>query len=211
MWYKVLDETAQSIHGGTARWFTPQEGRPGAWMPKIERIIMCVSGYHLVDESAIIHWIGPSIWEAEHRGWFMGPDEGKIVAQEARLVTKIEGWHRRAFMSFTVDCMDHVGEELRERYVPSVYELVVIAKEIVRDRADNVYVDPGRVASLNQAVYTTGPLVSARLVILRLINAYGNENWWKQLEWVVSLCRRGSESELHWQSDRLMNYIEGRA
>ena len=223
MWYKVLDEKAQSIHGGRAQWFPPQAGEPGEWMPKVEHIIMCQSGYHLVDKYTILQWLGPSIWKAEPGGISSqsNPEMGKIVAQQARLIAKMERWHKRSFMSFTADCMDHADGSLWMRFCEPAYNLVMSAKGVVRNRANKVAVSPERVALLDRAAEALcftgadwGELVAARLVALRLLDTRGNDSyatWWKKLEWVISFCRRGNEDEYDWQVDRLIEYIEGRA
>lgn len=107
--YKVLGPNGESIHGGTGTWFLPKGKRPGKWMPKVEHVWVCSSGYHLVTITALPRWLilDCTIWEAEGRGAEDGDAQGKTAFAQARLL-------RRVYLSekdmrlFAADCGEHV-------------------------------------------------------------------------------------------------------
>ena len=59
MLYKVLSSDMKSMHGGNGTWVL------GEWMPAVEYVKPCESGYHLVTAKQLMEWLGPCICEAE--------------------------------------------------------------------------------------------------------------------------------------------------
>ncbi len=107
MLYKSLD------HNGTARqgrgsWHLPKGKRPGKWMSPIEGdLVPCKNGYHLCRETDLLEWLGPAIFEVEHRGE-MVEATNKIVVREARLIRKCSGWNETTARLFAADCAERV-------------------------------------------------------------------------------------------------------
>ncbi len=104
-YFKVLGHAGLPFNGGKGKWNLPQNGNPGDWMPKIEEIIPCRSGYHLCEFTDLMTWLGPEIYEAE--GKFIR-DNNKTVFQQARIIRKIECWNERTARLFAADCAEHV-------------------------------------------------------------------------------------------------------
>ena len=106
--YKVLDTDGRPFHGGTGTWHLPKGSRPGKWMPAIPDPIPCVRGYHVCDGPAdVLHWLGPVIYEVEVRGTQIRHD-CKTVAEQARLVRRVDGWNERTAWMFAADCAEAV-------------------------------------------------------------------------------------------------------
>jgi hypothetical protein len=106
--FKVLDDGGTCFHGGHGQWSLPHNGDPGNWMPAIEgELEPCANGYHLCRESDLIHWLGPAIYEAEHRGDWVDADD-KIVVREARLLRRLDTWNDRTARLFACDCAESV-------------------------------------------------------------------------------------------------------
>jgi hypothetical protein len=103
--YKVLGNNGNSCNGGRGKWSLPTKtGRPGHWMPPIEgHLIPCENGYHLCREADLIHWLGPTIYEAEYRGDRVDGDN-KIVVREARLLYRFGAWNEKTARLFACDC-----------------------------------------------------------------------------------------------------------
>ena len=101
--YKVLGTDREACHGGHGRW--AQRKR---WMPRIEHVEPCVSGYHLCrDEKQLLQWIGPAIWVAEYEGDVV--DGGnKIVVSRARLIDRVDAWNEHSARLFACDCAERV-------------------------------------------------------------------------------------------------------
>jgi len=105
-YYKCLDN-GNSCHGGSLEWSLPKDGKPGDWMPRIDRIETCVSGYHLCRERDLVDWLSDEIYEAEGRGEKI-VDNNKVVFQEARLIRKLDKWNDRTARLFSADCAGRV-------------------------------------------------------------------------------------------------------
>ena len=99
--YKVLNEDATPSNGGSGQWH-----RNGKWMPHIEDIEPCSSGYHLCRPDDLLHWLGPSIWEAEYKGERIDCED-KIVVQQARIVRRLN-WNDRIARLYACDCAERV-------------------------------------------------------------------------------------------------------
>jgi len=108
-WYKVLAKDGSAIHG-TGVWSLPQDGRPGAWMPEIEQLEPCVSGYHLVRRDGLVEWLGPVISEAEPypEARWVEKDAHVRVFSRARAVLLLDAWTERTARLFAADCAERV-------------------------------------------------------------------------------------------------------
>jgi len=106
--YKVLGANGEATNGGTGKWFLPHGNRPGKWMPKIKGdLIPCENGYHLCRKQDLIHWLGPTIWEAEYRGECVLAED-KVVVRQARLIRHVETWNDGTARLFACDCTEYV-------------------------------------------------------------------------------------------------------
>jgi hypothetical protein len=79
----------------------------GAWMPKIENISLCNSGYHIVEFAHLLDWRGSLLCTAEIRGEQL-TDGSKTVAQEIRLLRVIKEWNKKNLRLFAADCAERV-------------------------------------------------------------------------------------------------------
>ena len=108
--YKVLDSGRSTYQDFV--WPLPKGKRPGKWMPKIEgELVACENGYHLCREKDILEWLGPEIYEAEHRGELVEAKD-KVVVREARLIRKCDGWNETAARLYVADCAEHVRKAM---------------------------------------------------------------------------------------------------
>lgn len=106
--YKVLGENGEA-RMGLGKWHLPKEdGTPGQWMPPIEgKLIPCQNGYHLCQTEDLVYWLGPAIFEAEHRGEMLITSD-KVVVREARITRKLLNWPSTTQRLFAADCAEHV-------------------------------------------------------------------------------------------------------
>jgi len=106
--YKVLASDGVSPHhGGSGKWFVPKGKRPGKWMPAIKDIQPCARGYHFVNLEQLPTWLGPTLYEVEVRGQVIHRAD-KSVAEQARLIRKVETWNEKTLWLFAADCAEHV-------------------------------------------------------------------------------------------------------
>jgi hypothetical protein len=107
-YYKVLAADGVSPqHGGSGKWFIPKGKRVGKWMPAIKDIQPCTRGYHFVNIEQLPHWLGPTLYEIEVRGQVIH-EADKSVAEQARLVRKVETWNDKTLRLFAADCAERV-------------------------------------------------------------------------------------------------------
>lgn len=106
--YKVLAADGKSpYHGGSGTWFVPAGKRAAKWMPAIKDVKLCHRGYHVTTIDKLPTWIGPTLYEAEVRGQVIAGDD-KSVAEQARLVRKVDTWNDKTLRLFAADCAEHV-------------------------------------------------------------------------------------------------------
>jgi len=103
--YKVLGEDGRPYHGGSGVWSLPHDGIPGEWMPRIEMIVPCESGYHVCTKDQLVVWLGPRIHEVETRGDVLTLED-KCVAHEARLLRRLDTWTERTARLFACACAE---------------------------------------------------------------------------------------------------------
>ena len=118
-YYKVLNDDGSCFHGGNGKWPLPSGKRPGKWMPKIDKIAPCQSGYHILKREHVVGWLGPAIFEVEVRGDVVWADD-KGVAQQARLVRKLETWNDKTARLFACDCADAVRHLMNKRSTDAI-------------------------------------------------------------------------------------------
>jgi len=107
-YYKVLAVDGVSPqHGGSGKWFIPKGKRIGKWMPAIKDIRPCERGYHFVNIEQLPRWIGPTLYEIEVRGQVIH-EEYKSVAEQARLIRKVETWNNKTLRLYAADCAERV-------------------------------------------------------------------------------------------------------
>ena len=107
-YYKVLAVDGVSPqHGGSGKWFVPKGERVGKWMPAIKDISLCSRGYHFVTLEQLPKWVGPTLYEIEVRGQIIHASD-KSVAEQARLVRRIETCNDKTLRLYAADCAERV-------------------------------------------------------------------------------------------------------
>ena len=107
-YYKVLAaDGVSSYHGGLGKWFIPKGKRIGKWMPAIKDIQPCIRGYHFVNIEQLPQWLGPTLYEIEVRGQIIHQAD-KSVAEQARLIRKVETWNDKTLRLYAADCAERV-------------------------------------------------------------------------------------------------------
>ncbi len=110
MLFKVTNEAGQSAHGVdvTHAANLPVGNEAGPWMSEIEgALVYQEHGYHCGDESQILEWLGPVIYEVEHEGEMLVVQRAK-VARKIRLTRRCTSWTEQAARQFAVECAQRV-------------------------------------------------------------------------------------------------------
>ena len=188
MLYKVLGENGEALHGGKGQWNLPQDGESGEWMPYVDRLEMCASGYHLVERGALVRWIGPTIYEAEADQEGELIEDGKHCVHTARLTHRLEGWNEQTARLFACDCAEHVVY-LYERDYPDdtrPREAIAVARRYAHGEAT-----VKELAAAGEAAWA----------------AAWDAAW--DAAWAAAGDAAGA-AERRWQARRLMAYLTGR-
>jgi hypothetical protein len=133
--FKVLNERGEAYHGGSGQWHLPVGKKPGKWMPVVKDIELCARGYHICrHETDLLQWLGPTIWRVEYRGEVkVGGD--KLVAEQARLVSKVHEWNDKIARLFAVDCAERVLKLIPESHRSPFTNSVKVARDFANGRA----------------------------------------------------------------------------
>ncbi len=111
--YKSLDETGFSCHGGEAEWSLPYRNEdgtwvPGDWMPEIEgELKECENGYHVASFRQLIYWLAPRIFDVEV-GHEIVKCRDKYIVRKIRLTKELTNWNEGEARLFACDCAERV-------------------------------------------------------------------------------------------------------
>ena len=100
--FKFLSEGGRGIFSDF-RWPLPWDGTPGSWVTAGLPLEPCVNGIHVCRGDDLPYWIDDELWVIELRGELATHDR-MIVAEEGRLLTKIDEWNRATATSFAETC-----------------------------------------------------------------------------------------------------------
>ena len=192
-YYKVLDAGGKCIYGNGS-WFSPKKDKPGKWMPVVESLKMCESGYHLCRRKDLLGWLGPEIYEAEGRGKKLIGDD-KVVFQQARLLRRLDTWTERTARLFACDCAErvvHLTNDQRSQ------DAIHVARRYAMGEATEEELDAAFDAARDAAGYAAfaAAFAAARAAVR---DAAWDAAWYA-----------ARDKEIKWQTKRLFEYLDGR-
>lgn len=113
-YYKILNDGKSPYANFDYTEYLPKNGKPGKWLPKIDKLELCKSGYHVTDAEHLIDWIdGNQLFEVEVKGKALKGDD-KTTCRTIRLVRQVEGWNDKNLRFFAFWCAEqvlHIYEE----------------------------------------------------------------------------------------------------
>jgi hypothetical protein len=91
--FKVL-VNGRSCHGGDFEWSLPTADKPGDWHEVTGELSLCSNGFHLTYAPAAwwVHGQSCEVYEAEHDGELIGPDNDgteKVCVRRVRLLRRV--------------------------------------------------------------------------------------------------------------------------
>lgn len=84
-------------------WPLPADDKPGAWVAASLPLEPCLNGIHVCREDDLPYWIDDELWTIELRGE-VATQNRMIVAEEGRLVARVDDWNPETAMSFAETC-----------------------------------------------------------------------------------------------------------
>jgi len=94
--------------------YLPKDGQPGKWLPKVEDLELCESGYHACTRKDVLRWVNTQMYEVELRGKKKNGNE-KVVAQEMRFIRKVD-YNERILRLFACWCAEQVLPNFENKY-----------------------------------------------------------------------------------------------
>jgi len=144
-YYKVLGANGAAFNGGHGKWSLPHDGQPGEWMPRIEKLVPCQSGYHILTREQVVLLLGPAIHKVEWRGDIIRQFD-KCVVSEARLICRFDTWNERTARLFACDCAEEAFK-LIEKPDPRSVEVIRVARRYALGEASQEQLDAARAAA----------------------------------------------------------------
>ena len=89
-WYKITGLNGEPLNGGSGNWHLPNGKKPGKWMLRVENVVACHSGYHLVEAGGIVEWLP----RAPQSGLLWSMERTHEQAGRAIRTRNAEGHHR---------------------------------------------------------------------------------------------------------------------
>jgi hypothetical protein len=180
--YKVLGNGQTSYHGGSGKW------TKNRWRSVSGDLMPCENGLHLCRRQDLLTWLGPEIWEAEYEGELVDAKD-KVVVRRARIVRKLDTWNQRTSRLFAADCAEKVLPIFEKQYPNDERprEAIEAARAYARGEIGNAASDAARAAAWAAARYAASDAAwgAARVA--------------------------ASHAASQWATDRLFDYLEGRA
>ena len=202
--FKVLGVDGRSCHGGHGTWNLPRRpSAPGKWMPKIENVVPCARGYHLVKGEQVIPWLRGGLWIAEWKGEYVDHKD-KFVVGQARLVRKVETWNMTTVRLWAADCAERVldvfekarpGDDRPRKAIEAARRLDATKEEL---RAAYAAVNAAANAADADAVYAANAAVNAANADAAAIYAAN-----------AAVNAAAAVNERSWQYARLTEYLNG--
>jgi hypothetical protein len=85
------------------RWPLPFDDLPGSWVTVGLPLEPCLNGIHVCRDDDLPYWIDDELWIIELRGEVETQDR-MIIAEEGRLVARVDNWNRETATSFAEAC-----------------------------------------------------------------------------------------------------------
>ena len=83
--------------------YLPDGDKPGTWLPEVERLELCESGYHACTANHLLDWCDAQLWEIEYKHEPEHHDD-KVNGSCIRFMRKVDTWNYRTVRLFSVWC-----------------------------------------------------------------------------------------------------------
>jgi len=103
-YYKFINEHNSGPYSGFVfAPYLPANSDPGPWLPEVEDLKLCESGYHACTAEHLSLWVNAQLWEVEYKDE-PERDKDKVNGHCIRFVRKVKTWNDRTARLFAVWC-----------------------------------------------------------------------------------------------------------
>jgi hypothetical protein len=107
-YYKFLTKNNKGAYSGYDYTdYLPQGNKPGKWLPIVNDLVECASGYHACIIGDAVKWLEAICVEVEFKKEPIKADD-KVLGNQMRIVRVIKSWNEQSARLFACDCAEHV-------------------------------------------------------------------------------------------------------
>jgi len=211
-YYKVLAADGCSpVHGGTGKWFLPKGKLVGKWMPAIKPVL-CQQGYHFVTLDQLPRWVGPTLYEIEVRGEVLTAED-KSVAEQARLIKRVDTWNEKNLRLFAADCAEHVLGIYEKQYPNDEHprKSIQAARDFANGLIDAAAANAASASAYAASAYAASAAAYAASAAANAASASAYAYAASTAAYAASAsayAASASAYETQWQANRLKYYLE---
>ncbi len=127
--------------------YLPKGDKPGKWLPAVDALEMCNSGYHVCDADHLPEWANANLYEVEVKGRKLEGDD-KSAHRQIRFVRKIDTWNDKTARLFACWCARQVWDLLTDERSK---EAVVVTERFANGDATEEELSAARAAAQDAA------------------------------------------------------------
>jgi hypothetical protein len=131
-YYKFLqNDNTGEYSGFDYSKYLPKGFSKGEWLPKVENIELCESGYHVCTVENILEWKNEKLYIVELRGKTEDGDS-KTVGQQMRFIKKVKGWNEKNLRLAAADIVEKISLPIWKNYYPEDITLEMVISVVRR-------------------------------------------------------------------------------
>lgn len=183
LFYKATAKNGQAF-AGKGVW------KPGVWRTASTPLIPCKRGIHYCRRDQIVGWLNSELWLFEVAPDAEMLDHGdKLVCSKGRTLERIDAWNETTARLFAADCAEQALQFIPGDHQQPFVEAINAARGFAR----------GEISDAQRA--------DARAAAGKAAGAAAWAAAWAP--WAAAEAARAAARA--WQTDRLFDYLEGRA
>jgi hypothetical protein len=132
IYYKFLqaDNTGE-YSGFDYSGYLPKDGKPGKWLPKVESVIMCETGYHVCEKKDLLEWRNENLYIVDVRGEMVESDD-KSAFQQMRFVKRVNGWNEKNLRLASAEIVEKLSLPIWKEYYQNDTTLKFVIEVVKR-------------------------------------------------------------------------------
>ena len=131
-YYKFLQADNTGEYSGFDYYdYLPKGGKPGKWLPKVESVIMCETGYHVCKKKDLLEWRNENLYIVDVRGEMVEGND-KSAFQQMRFVKRLNGWNEKNLRLASAEIVEKLSLPIWKEYYPNDTTLEFVIEVVKR-------------------------------------------------------------------------------